>query len=779
MRNYYKYKNSKNNNKNYINQEKNETNFDTKIEIKNNTSYLKKKEFLPDIPKNNKNSNIYSNCFSNQVKLASSVCNKYAYLYKNQSNNFSNKSNLNRNLKKEKIKICREKTPEIKDEESYYLKIDNNTLNKKIENIEKQFFQFKKDSTSEINEIKKNNLFNENLNKSKFIEILNNIDSKFNSLNESIKRLNEKSISINNKFEDYKIKKKELKDNNNNLLNKIFLDIEFLKKQIDEKNKTKSNTEFYGDLKETYKNELIELNKEKESLKLVSEKLNLKYKEIDIINIELKKRNEEFKHQNEELKKQNTELKRQNEEMIKQNIELKNQNKKLIEQKEEIKDQNIELKRQNEKLIKQKEELKKQNEEIINLNDKLKKQNNKIIKENTEITKQKEDLIKKNEEIRSQNDKIETKKEGFKNLNKETINEIENIKKVNEYYEKKYAIVGLKNVGNSCYMNSVLQILKNIPQFTYNIIKLKDNQDKFLIQLKNLFVNLCSPNITVFSPKEFKKSLGLEKSGKIFSGNEQYDSNIFYLALLNIIDKKLNNKKIIKIDMSKYKGKTIKERQIIYKENDYSFKEETFIFDTFYIYFVNEIKCKNCKHLTQIFQKNNFFDFPIVTSKGNVKSLEECFDNYQKIKDVKDTCSECKSFGITHESILLELPPILMINLKRVGEQSVYYNDIEIPDILNIDKIIKNPIKISTSIYELRGFIKHDGDEKSGHNYAFCKNMFDNKWYEFNDSICREINGKPNLDKIFFLCYIKAKNDNDNFDYLEGIINSLNKENKK
>ena len=44
------------------------------------------------------------------------------------------------------------------------------------------------------------------------------------------------------------------------------------------------------------------------------------------------------------------------------------------------------------------------------------------------------------------------------------------------------------------------------------------------------------------------------------------------------------------------------------------------------------------------------------------------------------------------------------------------------------------------------GFIKHFGDEKSGHNLAYCKNMFDDKWYEYNDSKCNLINGKPTLD---------------------------------
>ena len=89
-------------------------------------------------------------------------------------------------------------------------------------------------------------------------------------------------------------------------------------------------------------------------------------------------------------------------------------------------------------------------------------------------------------------------------------------------------------------------------------------------------------------------------------------------------------------------------------------------------------------------------------------------------------------------------------------------------------KIIKN--LENNLIYELRGFIKHSGSEKSGHNYAFCNNMFDDKWYKYNDSICSSIENEPELDKIFFLCYIQIGSDAESYEYLKKIIESLNEQ---
>jgi len=159
--------------------------------------------------------------------------------------------------------------------------------------------------------------------------------------------------------------------------------------------------------------------------------------------------------------------------------------------------------------------------------------------------------------------------------------------KLKLFSDKRYARVGLNNIGNNCYINSVLQVLKNIPKFTSYLSKLNES-DKFLSSFKDLLINICKTNISSFSPKEFKLNLGIEN--KRFSGNNQFDSTIFYVSLLNIINKKLNkpSKSYKKIDMTKDENKSLKEKFEIWK-NNYLLKNKTFIFEFFYIFYVNEI----------------------------------------------------------------------------------------------------------------------------------------------------------------------------------------------
>ena len=708
----------------------------------NNNNFLKNNNFPLNLnkkytfnPKHSNNSSLKNKELPNLCR--NKICN-------NQLNNAKNKNNFNKNNEKEEGVLfeVKKNIEHKKYDEIFNLKSEINTMKNIFETNKQNFLKFMNITANNFNEIGKDKSLIEN----KF----KNIDNNFCSINENLKRLNKKSEE-----NIYSLKIENIE----NFLKKILSEIGPLKKKINY-----NNNLIYPDTNENFKNEFIKLKNKNEKLKgeLDNSDLNFHKTEKDSI----KNQNEEITEQKNELKIIKSDIKNQKSEIIKINEKLE----KIIKQNEDHKNQNDQLLKQNQELTKFYEEIKTENKELM-------KRYENLIKENEEIKKQSEEILDKNKELQKQNEFLKKENEELKQIKEEKWKQIGGFQ-YNNHIMKRYGIVGLINIGNSCYMNSILQTLKNIPQFTYNIIKLNDGGDNFLIELKNLFRNLCLPDVPNASPKEFKKYLVSEKLGQMFAGNNQNDSSLFYISLLNLIDKKLNKEKIKKIDMSKYREKTLKERIKIYKENDYKFKNETFIFDIFYIYYVNKIKCKSCKDVTHIFQKMNFFDFPIVTVNGNVKSLEECFENYQKIKDVKDTCSKCKSFGTTHEFILLDLPPVLMINLKRVGEQSAYFNDIEIPHELNMEKIIKNFIYISTSTYELRAFIKHEGDEKSGHNYAFCKNMFDNLWYEYNDSLCKDIIGEPNLNTAFFLCYIKKGNDMENINYLEKIVNSLNNQKK-
>jgi len=250
-------------------------------------------------------------------------------------------------------------------------------------------------------------------------------------------------------------------------------------------------------------------------------------------------------------------------------------------------------------------------QKLLKINDESKSKELKAMNEKINSNKAKLDNAIKEIEIINKNSKknmISVANESFYKFNnllqkQFALNKYKNQNelKLKLFSEKKYARVGLNNIGNNCYINSVLQILKNIPKLTYNFYLMDDNSGQFLLSFKKLLIKTCFSKDSSFSPREFKDNLG--KENKKFSGDNQYDSTIFYISLLNIIQKKLYkpNNNYIKLDMKKYENKSLEEKYKIWKDN-YLSKNQTFIIDFFYTFYVSEIECNSCNHKTQSFQ---------------------------------------------------------------------------------------------------------------------------------------------------------------------------------
>lgn len=422
------------------------------------------------------------------------------------------------------------------------------------------------------------------------------------------------------------------------------------------------------------------------------------------------------------------------------------------------------------------------NFQIKNDNIEFIQKQNQISKQNKIIDETEFNYADKIEELKDLKKKL--KNNDFKNKKNEILNNIKNKTKTIEniiqtihetkiklFKDKNYCKIGLKNIGNTCYMNAVLQILKNIPKLTYSFKSLlSENKDEFLLSYINLTLNLCSSDSSFIDPNEFKEKL--QKENKRFIGNNQYDSTIFYIILLQILHKKLNAAKkdeFKKINLKEINMKDINQHFKIMKEF-YSSKNKSLIFEYFYGYFANEIKCTSCDNIKRTIQLFNFLDLPLVTKENEyLKTLKDCINNYLSLNDVKGNknfiCPNCKKLCLTTQNILLELPPILIINLKRIGDDEAYLNEIEIPFELEI-----NSLKNFDSSYELVGFIKHIGNEKGGHNYAICKNMFDDKWYSYNDKKVENSKKIPSTEDSFFYCYIKKGDDIQNIKYLKSIV---------
>ena len=392
-----------------------------------------------------------------------------------------------------------------------------------------------------------------------------------------------------------------------------------------------------------------------------------------------------------------------------------------------------------------------------------------INKLNNEIEKYKKNL----EQMKEKNTKF-TKLEKINSMDFNLICQ----KEKNNFSNKNILLgcVGIKNECNSCYMISVIQCLKNYIKFTYNMLSSKENKNNiFLLELKDILIQLFARNRGSISILNFKRVFVNECN--LFDLYEENDSTIFLMCLLEKLHEKLNKKKNnnSKYDLNYIENlKNDEKKKFYYFKNYNESNNDSLIKDLFFGYKKYHTFCKYCKLNSYNFQIYNILDFPIKDEDKSLSTLSECFEYYLKKRDTNKNlkCKFCKNVLLESQISLLTIPSLLIINLKRAGDNQVYYHNIAIPFELKMNLLIKNNIEDKNSKYELIGFIKHIGDNISGHNFSFCKNMFDNKWYEYNDSNVFELkNNLPSTENAFLLFYQKIDSNYDKNLYLSAIHN--------
>ena len=510
--------------------------------------------------------------------------------------------------------------------------------------------------------------------------------------------------------------------------------------------------------------ECDEKNKENsllnENLKIYKNKVNYSKNIISILEEKLKNKEDDLKELN-----SNIESQAQNYQNIleKKELEIKRLKKKCesLEYKYQIKiNENYSIESENTKLRLDNNGMKFKNDELEKSIE-MERSKNKLAFAN---------IKKKEEENQILNNKLKMIGDIALDLNKQiksdyislktptkTEKEEEAEKMSHDKINNNFGKIGIKNELLNCYMSSVLQILKNIKNFSLKIIDIKTN-DNIIESLQKIFLDLLYSNKQKVSIREFKRYFGNEY--KRFEGRQNNDSTYFLLYLIQYIHKNLNKRD------NQNKFSSIKEYldlQLIdsdrnefekyLKKNDE--KNNSFIYDMFYGYIMNKLFCTGCSYNQITFQSYNILDLPIMNENKKLVTLEQCLNCYLITKDQKDIkgfdCSECKKKLLSLVTCILKLPKVLIINLKRVGETHIYIHEVTIPFTLKTKDVEK--LENFDYKYELIGFIKHFGSNISGHNIAYSKNILDNKWYMYNDEIVEALDEYPSTEKSFLLFY--------------------------
>ncbi len=310
-------------------------------------------------------------------------------------------------------------------------------------------------------------------------------------------------------------------------------------------------------------------------------------------------------------------------------------------------------------------------------------------------------------------------------------------------------ILGLRNVGDTCFLNSSLQILlicvidilpSELTRYCYCSLSLKK-------------LTLCAS--AKVAPLEFKTIVDHLTKNRFARG--QHDAQEFIQECLDLLHDELKQIYIptmdqIWLDRSVENTPAQALERISWKAwRDFTNEDNSVIKNHFFGQWRSTLTCKKC-----FSEKNRFEPFNFCSISPTSGDLKGCILDQSKAEELKGVeCDHCNEK--TDHSKSLELwkwPKILLIHFKR-------WLCFDIPEKNNT--LVKFPVdnfrlrdKFSkyTVMYDLYGVINHFGQPGGGHYKSMLRGV--DTWYEVDDDIIRHIDVKRVINpNAYILVYFR------------------------
>jgi ubiquitin C-terminal hydrolase len=312
-----------------------------------------------------------------------------------------------------------------------------------------------------------------------------------------------------------------------------------------------------------------------------------------------------------------------------------------------------------------------------------------------------------------------------------------------------HSYVGLRNQGATCYLNSFLQALYQIPAFRKIIYQIpsETRDTDILFNLQRLFALLQTEHGPLAVGTELlTKSFGWS----VLETNQQNDVQEFSRVLLTKLEEKMKGTPQDGALASLFQGKT-RAMVICPALGASSMSSETF-YDL-------SLVVKGCSDLDSSFAK--YTDLEIVTGP-----------NQYNVAGHGPQDAELRTR-------FLKFPPVLHCHLRRfefnspTNAMTKINSTFLFPVTLDLSKYLwDNNEHEGSTMYELFGVLVHSGNGATGHYYAFLRTSPARTWFEFNDSRVTQVTERWAIERNFggefdfsayMLVYVQKSKNRDGF----------------
>ncbi|XP_026723726.1 ubl carboxyl-terminal hydrolase 18 isoform X1 [Athene cunicularia] len=288
--------------------------------------------------------------------------------------------------------------------------------------------------------------------------------------------------------------------------------------------------------------------------------------------------------------------------------------------------------------------------------------------------------------------------------------------------------IGLYNIGQSCCLNSVLQVFLMNTHFTgilrritvppSPVQKRKDVPYQMLLLLEAMQCGkqkAVSPTALAFCLSEYRVKLFV-----------QHDASQLFLTLWNLIKRQMKKPELV---------------------------EE--LGDLYTICVQEHLACQKCSFETKRNSSMLTLPLPMLDSNSHMlKTLEDCLQYFFLPEELTDHnmcfCEQCgRKTPFLQSMKLVHLPQTLTIHLKRfcfkksacIHKLSHYLpfpQDLDFSAVLTENQCQADDSEKAAWQYELFAVVAHSGSANCGHYCAYIRSLTECKWYCFNDSeVCQ------------------------------------------
>lgn len=348
--------------------------------------------------------------------------------------------------------------------------------------------------------------------------------------------------------------------------------------------------------------------------------------------------------------------------------------------------------------------------------------------------------------------------------------------------------VGMHNLGNSCFLNSIIQCLNHIDPLTQyflggefakelNIKNPLGSGGRVATAYATLLKEIWSGDYSALAPRLLKQTVA--SFAPQFNNSFQHDSQEFCQFLMDGLHEDCN-RVVSKPYVEELEGYGMEDRKAAIETwKNHVLRHDSIIVDRCQGMHRSHLTCPSCGRESIKFEVYSTISLPLVLEdKGlnNTMQVEDCMEKFLEGEQLDDLnawyCPNCKKHVCALKMIALwSVPDILILHLKRFQFENCSTTNnllrskidetVKFPvDNLDLSKHVLGPIdEDAPPVFNLFGVSEHVGrTANSGHYTATVRNSKDGRWYRYNDAHVGETTGDAAITGgAYLLFYQRAK----------------------